>query len=117
MGLRDAAPSLKGGRATVLTDSQPAERAFRYGSMVAELQTQARELWATASQFVIELTVLWKRRSEKEGKMADSLTREWVRGRRMFRQEYKLCRKDFEQCQLAAGVQCGCVRLRLVRPA
>ena len=106
LGFRDAAPSLKGGRATVLTDSQPAERAFKYGSMLAELQTQARELWATAGQFSIELTVLWKRRSEKEGKMADSLTREWVRGRRMFRQEYKLSRKDFEQCQLAAGVQC-----------
>ena len=75
LGLRDAAQSLKGTRATCLTDSQPAERAFRYGSMLPELQDQAKQLWATARQFSIDLTVLWRRRSEKEGKMADSLTR------------------------------------------
>ena len=105
MGLKDAAAGLRGGRATILTDSQPAERAFTYGSMLEDLQDQARELWKTARQFSIELTVLWKRRSEKEGKAADAVTREWMRGRRLFRQEYKLSGQDFQQCQAAAGLQ------------
>lgn len=73
-GLKDAAPGLRRQTVTMLTDNKSAEKSVNLGSMIQCQQVLAVRIWELASANGIDLHVLWSRRSETEGKMADEIT-------------------------------------------
>ena len=74
--------------------------------MVECQQDMAVLIWELANATGINLHVLWSRRSEVEGKLADEITRTWETGRSSYRTEFRIVQEDFERIMRQCGVQC-----------
>ena len=105
-GLRDSARLLKGQKVTLLTDNKAAEKSVAFGSMVECQQARALEIWELCSSFEIDLQVLWSRRSEREGKAADRITRTWEAGQSSFKTEFRITQADFDRIGRHTGISC-----------
>ena len=105
-GVKDAAPGLRSQTLTVLTDNRAAEKTVNLGSMIKCQQDMAVRIWELASAHGIDLHVLWSRRSEAEGKLADEITRTWETGRSSYRTEFRIAAEDFDRIQRHCGIKC-----------